>query len=61
MVQKRAESTIPILHCIKIQLILSLYAHFSSCEGVVSDQQCIDQTAFQPVVHLYFTSVHLVR
>lgn len=26
-------------------------------KDVVSAQQCIDQTAFQPVVHLYFTSL----
>lgn len=30
-------------------------------KDVVSDQQCIDQTAFQPVVHLYSTSLRLVQ
>lgn len=30
-------------------------------KGVESDQQRTDQTAFQPVVHLYFTSVRLLR
>lgn len=38
-----------------------LAAAVAELKGVVSDQQCIDQAAFQPVVHLYFTSVRLVR
>lgn len=62
---KRADRTRLILHSLyKIQHTLAVHISavaVSEQKGIVSDQQCIDQTAFQPVVHLYFTSVYLVQ
>lgn len=37
-----------------------LVAVLEQKEGKVSAKWCIDQTAFQPVVHLYFSSAGLV-
>lgn len=55
-----------ILHSLYKNSTYSVTVHISAVavfeqKGVVSNQQCIDQTAFQPVVHLYFTSLRLVQ